>query len=76
MNDEIKPIKSAAVNAAAFIAAIYEHVDRVDAAGGTASISGISACHAMLKSLKAQRSRVDKLIIAPLVEAIKSGEIK
>jgi len=61
-----KELITAASNAAAMLAAVYEHVDRVNAAGGATSISGVAACHAMLKSLNANRDRAEKLIMAPL----------
>lgn len=61
---------AAAKNAAAMIGAVYEHLDRVKAAGGATSISGIAACHAMLKSLESNRGRAETLIMEPLRAAI------
>ncbi len=56
----------AALNAAATIDAVYQWVDRVEAAGGATSIQGVAACHAMLTSLKKNRSRCETMIMAPL----------
>ena len=63
----------AAVNAQNAIAAVYAWVDRVEKAGGATSISGVAECHAMLKSLKLQRPRLEKLITEPLDAAIKAA---
>jgi len=64
---------SAAVNAAATIDAIYQWVDMVDAEGGATNIAGVAKCHAMLKSLRNNRARTDKLIMEPLRQAIKDA---
>ena len=64
----------AAVLAHNTIEAIYQWVDRVEAAGGTTSIEGIAVAHAMFKSLKNNRGRLDKLITEPLEKAL--AEIK
>lgn len=64
----------AAQNAAATIAAIYQWVDRVHAAGGPTCISGIAACKAMLDSLNKNRERCDMLVVAPLRAAIKQAK--
>jgi len=61
------------INAGAFIATVYEWLDRVNDAGGATTISGVAQCHAMLKSLAANRARVDTLIAAPLKEAIEQA---
>jgi len=60
----------AAVLAHNTIEAIYKWVDKVEKAGGTTSIEGIAVAHAMFKSLKSNRSRLDKLITDPLQNAI------
>tara|TARA_R110000868_G_scaffold42850_5_gene144543 strand:- start:684 stop:920 length:237 start_codon:yes stop_codon:yes gene_type:complete len=60
----------AALNAQAMLVGVYQWVDRIEKAGGATSIEGISACHAMLKSLRANASRVDKLVTVPLEAAI------
>lgn len=60
----------AAVNAAGIINAVYEWMDRVEKAGGTTCISGVAECHAMLKSLNAQKPRINKLIMDPLLAEI------
>ena len=70
MSDELL---KAAINAQNTISAVYAWVDRVEKAGGATSISGIAECHAMLKSLKSQRARLDKLITEPLDAAIKAA---
>lgn len=69
-NDLLK----AAVNAQNAIAAVYAWVDRVEKAGGTTCISGVAECHAMLKSLRDQRPRLDKLITEPLAAAIEAAK--
>jgi len=61
---------TAAQNAAMTLKAIYEWVDRVEQAGGATSIEGVAACHAMLKSLRKNADRTDKLVIEPLLECI------
>ena len=61
---------NAAVSAACAIKAIYEHLDRVEAAGGAMSISGVAACRTMLKSLRQNQPRLQELIIDPLNAAI------
>ena len=63
MSDELM---RAALNAAATLDAVYQWVDRVEAAGGATSIQGVAACHAMLTSLKKNRTRCETLIMAPL----------
>jgi hypothetical protein len=68
-----KPVLKAALHALATIDAIYQWVDRVDAAGGATSLSGIAACNAMLKSLRQNRPRIEADIIAPLRKAMKDG---
>lgn len=65
---------TSAKNAAATIAAIYEWLDRVEAAGGATSISGIAACNAMLKSLRKNADRTEDLVMRPLREAIAARE--
>ncbi len=60
----------AAVNASNLITGMYEWFDRVDAAGGATSISGVAACNAMLESMKKNKPRIDALVMAPLQEAL------
>lgn len=64
----------AARNAAATIGAIYEWVERVEKAGGATSISGVAACHAMLTSLRKNAPRTERLVMAPLREALARPE--
>lgn len=59
-------LEKAATNAAATIGAIYQWLERAEAAGGATSIEGVSVCHAMLKSLRKNAARIDSDIIAPL----------
>jgi len=59
-----------AVNAAAIIGAFYEAIDRVEAAGGANSISGVAACNTFLTQQRANRKRVDELVMKPLLEEI------
>lgn len=66
----------AAALAALTLKAIYEWVDRVEAAGGTTSISGVAACHAMLKSLKDNKPRTIKLVVHPLTAALNAASDK
>ena len=63
-------LMKAAKNAAATLVAIYQWVDRVEAAGGATSISGVAACHAMLTSLRKNAGRTEELVLKPLREAI------
>ena len=67
LNDDLL---RAAANAAAMLGAVYEWLDRVKAAGGATSISGVAACNAMLKSLEGNRSRAEKLVMQPLRDAV------
>jgi hypothetical protein len=60
----------AAVNAAAVLNAIYEHLERVENAGGATTISGIAACHTMLTSMRKNAPRVQKLVVEPLRAAL------
>ena len=69
-----RELLQAAKHAAATIGAIYQWVDRVEAAGGATSIAGISACHAMLKSLRTNAARTEKLVMEPLRKAIREIE--
>lgn len=64
----------AAKNAAATIGAIYDWLERVEKAGGARSVSGVAACNAMLKSLRANASRTEALVVAPLRKAIADAE--
>lgn len=67
-------LMTAARNAAATIKAIYQWVDRVEKAGGATSLEGVAACHAMLKSLRVNAARTDKLVVEPLLAAIAERE--
>ncbi|MGH8465098.1 MAG: hypothetical protein ACRER5_13185 [Pseudomonas sp.] len=60
----------AAKNAAATIAAIYQWVERCEAAGGATSIEGVATCNAMLKSLRKNADRTETLVMVPLRAAI------
>jgi hypothetical protein len=64
MSDE--KLLKAAVNASNTIHAIYQWVEKIEAAGGARSISGVAACHAFLESMKKQGPRIDSLVMAPL----------
>lgn len=70
---ETNELLKVASNAAAMIGAFYEHLDRVNAAGGPTCISGIASCAAMVKSLNNNRERAEKLIMKPLREAIEKA---
>lgn len=56
--------------AGAVIGAIYQHLERVEAAGGAASISGVAACNTMLKSLRKNADRIETLVMEPLRAAL------
>ena len=70
MGDTTDELRSAAVNAAALLAGVYEWLDRVEKAGGATSIEGVAACHAMIKSLRKNKPRVEKLVMEPLRAAL------
>lgn len=72
MIEQNKALLNAASNAAAMLGAVYEWLDRVKANGGATSISGIASCNAMIKSLEANRSRAETLVMEPLRAAIAS----
>lgn len=74
MDESREQLMRAATNAAAMLGAVYQWVDKVNAAGGATSISGISACNAMLKSLENNRGRCEKLIMEPLRSVIQSAD--
>jgi predicted enzyme related to lactoylglutathione lyase len=57
-------------NSAAMLGAVYQWLDKVNAAGGATSISGIAACNAMLKSIEGNRSRAEKLVMEPTRNAL------
>jgi hypothetical protein len=56
----------AAVNASNTIHAFYQWIDKIEAAGGAKSISGVATCHAFLESMKMQKPRIDRLVMEPL----------
>jgi hypothetical protein len=62
----------AAVNASNTIHAFYQWIDKIEAAGGAHSISGVAACHAFLVRMKKQRPRIDSLVMAPLEAELNS----
>jgi len=62
-------LREAATIGAATSEAIYQFLDRIERAGGATSLSGIAACHAMLTSMKKNRSRVIKLVVEPIQKA-------
>ena len=74
MTDNEKQLIKAATNAHAALAAMYQWVDRVEKAGGTTCIAGVAEAHAMMKSMKENRARFDKLITEPLVAAIEKAK--
>jgi len=69
MTDKTDLLK-AATNAAATIGAIYQWLDRVEKAGGPTCLSGIAECNAMVRSLRKNADRTEKLIMEPLRAAI------
>lgn len=60
----------AATNAAATLAALYDWLDKVDAAGGTTTLSGVAKAHAMLASMRKNRPRLVAHVMKPLKEAL------
>ncbi len=66
----------AALNAAATLDAVYQWVDRVEAAGGATSIQGVAACHAMLTSFKKNRARCEAMIMAPLRAQVSAASLR
>ena len=66
----------AATNAAAMLGAVYQWLDRVEKSGGTRSISGVAACHAMLTSLRKNAARTETLVMEPLRAALAKAEGK
>jgi hypothetical protein len=59
---------------AAVIGAIYQWLERVEAAGGATSISGVAVCNSMLKSLRKNADRTETLVMKPLRDAIAKAE--
>jgi hypothetical protein len=74
MTDNEKELIHVASRAHAALTAIYQWVDRVDKAGGTTCIAGVAEAHAMMKSMRANRKRLDALITEPLLSAIAKAE--
>lgn len=70
------PIFTAAVNAACVIVTIYELLDKVEKAGGTSSISGVAACHALITTMRKNKAEIDKSILKPLKAAIEAREAR
>lgn len=66
-------LKTAAI-AAATLGAVYEWLERVEKAGGATSIEGVAVCHAMLKSLRQNAERTNKLVMQPLRAAIAAAQ--
>lgn len=71
MEAQTDDLLRAATNAAAMLGVVYEWLDKIKANGGPTSLSGIASCHAMMKSLEANRARVEKLVMEPLRAAIR-----
>jgi 5,10-methenyltetrahydromethanopterin hydrogenase len=63
--DRIEELERALTASAATIGAFYQHLERVEAAGGATSISGIATCNTMLKSMRKNANRVEDLIMKP-----------
>jgi hypothetical protein len=70
MTELERELLAAAKVSAAMLGAVYQWLDKVNAAGGATSISGVATCHAMLKSLESNRSRAETLVMEPLRAAI------
>lgn len=69
-----KELLTAASNAAALLGTVYQLLDRVQANGGATSISGIASCNAMIKSLEANRSLAETLVMEPLRQALANNK--
>lgn len=72
--DEIERLREALKASVATIGALYEHLERVEKAGGATSLEGVAACHIMLKSMRKNANRVEELVMKPARDALKEGE--
>jgi len=72
--EDFNELVKAATNAAAMLGAVYEWLDRVKAAGGATTFSGVASCNAMLKSLEGNRDRADTLVMRPLRAALTKAQ--
>lgn len=76
LKEEDAELLKCARNAVATIKAIYEWLDRVEAAGGATSIEGVAVCHAFLKSLRNNATRTNLLVIKPLIDALNKRDLR
>lgn len=65
----------ASVHAAATIQAFYQWIDMIEDAGGCGSIAGIAKANAFVKSMNANRARLDKLVLEPIHSAIAKAQV-
>ena len=72
--DEIERLREALKASVATIDALYEHLERVEKAGGATSLEGVAACHTMLKSMRKNANRVEELVMKPARAALKGDE--
>lgn len=72
--DEIERLREALKASVATIGALYEHLERVEKAGGATSLEGVAACHIMLKSMRKNANRVEELVMKPARAALKGDE--
>ena len=71
---EIERLREALKASVATIDALYEHLERVEKAGGATSLEGVAACHIMLKSMRKNANRVEELVMKPARAALKGDE--
>jgi septal ring factor EnvC (AmiA/AmiB activator) len=71
---EIERLREALKASVATIDALYEHLERVEKAGGATSLEGVAACHIMLKSMRKNANRVEELVMKPAIAALKGDE--
>lgn len=74
LREQRADLLTTAKNAAASISAIYQWLERVEKAGGATSLEGVSACHAMIKSMRRNADRIETLVTVPLLSAISRAE--
>ena len=67
---ENERLRKALTRATATIVGVYQHLERVEKAGGATCIGGIAACNTMLKSMRKNASRIDELVMEPARAAL------
>jgi hypothetical protein len=72
---ENERMREALTRATVTIVGVYQHLERVEKAGGATCIGGIAACNTMLKSMRKNASRIDELVMEP-ARALLEGKAK